>query len=636
MHQWWRSGSSRPRGTAVRIGLPVLLTLAACSRAAAPPAAPSPQAPAEPSAVAQQSAPAASQAADTMLPPAPALDSTFDRELLQEIRLAADSAADEAVLEQLAAAGDTAPAADGSLPDDATGASAVTFDINVERYTSHDRVKYYLDFFQTTARERFGIWLTRMPRYESMIRRRLQAEGLPSDLVYLALIESGFSNTATSRARAVGMWQFMKGTAQLYQLRIDRWVDERRDPYKATDAAVRHLKDLSQQFGSYYLAAAAYNAGAGKVSRGLNRLSDDDEADSLATDAAFFRLYDTKFIRQETKDYVPKLIAAAMIAKNPTRYGFPAPPAPDTLAPYDSIIVADMTGLDVIARLADTTVAAIRELNPQFLRLVTPPGSRSVVRLPVGRGEMTQAAYAELPASKRVNFREHLARRGETIRGIAKHYGVSADEIYASNPRLRGRGLRAGQLVVVPTGGAVSPEIARQLAAADEMTADRTYHQVKRGETLGLIAARYGVTQHQLVSWNHLSKASHIRAGQRLRVTPGAVATRTGSHATSATTKATATKATASKTTASKTTAGKTTASKTTTAKATATKAAGKPLAQQAKPARTSTRSHVVRRGETLTGLARRYGVTIQALREANGLSEDAPLRSGVRLRIPA
>ncbi len=155
-----------------------------------------------------------------------------------------------------------------------------------------------------------------MPRYEGMIRERFQKEGLPADLVYLALIESGFSNTATSRARAVGMWQFMKGTAKLYGLRVDSWVDERRDPYRSTDAAARHLRDLTRRFGSLYLAAAAYNAGAGKVSRGLGRLPDDD-ADSVNTDATFFRLYDTKLLRRETKDYVPKLIAAALIAKEP-------------------------------------------------------------------------------------------------------------------------------------------------------------------------------------------------------------------------------------------------------------------------------------------------------------------------------
>ena len=241
-----------------------------------------------------------------------------------------------------------------------------------------------------------------------MIRERLQRESLPGDLVYLALIESGFSNTATSRAKAVGMWQFMKATGKGYGLRVDSWVDERRDPFRATDAAVRHLRDLNRRFSSLYLAAAAYNAGSGKVSRGLGRLPD-DESDSTNSDATFFRLYDTKLLRRETKDYVPKLIAAALIAKQPGRYGFRLGTAEP--AAYDSIIVPDMTGLDVLARLADTTVAAIRELNPQYLRLATPPGTRSIVRLPAGHGPMTVAAYAELPARQRVTFIEHFVAR---------------------------------------------------------------------------------------------------------------------------------------------------------------------------------------------------------------------------------
>ena len=249
----------------------------------------------------------------------------------------------------------------------------VSWDIDVDTYNSHDRVQYYLDFFQGKGRERMGIWLTRMPRYEGMIRARLQQQGLPGDLVYLALIESGFSNTATSRAKAVGMWQFMKGTAKGYGLRVDSWVDERRDPYSATAAAARHLKNLNDRFGSLYLAAAAYNAGAGKVSRGVHRLPDDDDADSLNSDATFFRLYDTKLLRRETKDYVPKLIAAARIAKEPARYGFEIGTASSRRRTTRSWFPT-MTGLDVIARLADTTVAAIRELNPQYLRLATPPG----------------------------------------------------------------------------------------------------------------------------------------------------------------------------------------------------------------------------------------------------------------------
>src|SRR5688572_152080 len=305
------------------------------------------------------------------LPEAPSIDPLLvAADTAAELQVAADSAADEAVLEELADAhpkgGDEATE-DETIPGGAEAlANAVTWDIDVETFNNHARVQYYLDFFQGRGRQRMGIWLSRMPRYEAIIRDRLQQQGLPGDLVYLALIESGFSNTATSRAKAVGMWQFMKATGKGYGLRIDSWVDERRDPMRATHAAVKHLADLNRRFNSLYLAAAAYNAGSGKVSRGLGRLPD-DESESVNSDATFFRLYDTKLLRRETKDYVPKLIAAALIAKQPQRHGFKV--EQQELFAYDSIIVPDMTGLDVLARLADTTIAAIRELNPQYLRL---------------------------------------------------------------------------------------------------------------------------------------------------------------------------------------------------------------------------------------------------------------------------
>ncbi|HSJ74805.1 MAG TPA: LysM peptidoglycan-binding domain-containing protein, partial [Gemmatimonadales bacterium] len=451
-------------------------------------------------------------------------------------------------------------------------------------YNSHDRVQYYLDFFQDRGRERMNIWLTRLPRYETMIRERLQREGLPGDLVYLALIESGFSNTATSRAKAVGMWQFMKRTGKGYGLRVDSWVDERRDPYKATDAAARHLADLNRRFGSLYLAAAAYNAGSGKVSRGIIRLPD-EESDSVNSDATFFRLYDTKLLRRETKDYVPKLIAAALIAKQPKRYGFQVTPAEP--AAYDSIVVPDMTGLDVIARLADTTVAAIRELNPQYLRLTTPPGTRSVVRLPAGRGEGTAAAYAVLPARQRVTFIEHFMARGETLGHIARRYHVNQAMLLAANPRLNPRRIRIGQRVVVPTGGSPSTRVARRMAerVVAAGTSTSTFHRVRRGETISEIADEYGVSQRELRSWNNLDGMGRIRIGQKLRVV---------------------------------------------------SPDAANPIPPQSGGADAGLRTHVVQRGETLEGLARRYGVSIQALRRANGLSDHATLRAGVALKIPA
>jgi membrane-bound lytic murein transglycosylase D len=517
-----------------------------------------------------------------VLPPAPALDTLVPpEELAAELRLAADSAADEAVLEAL---DDARPADDES--DEVLPATPVSWDIDVDTYHDHDRVQYYLNFFQGKGRERMGIWLTRLPRYEEMIRGHLQEQGLPGDLVYLALIESGFSNSATSRARAVGMWQFMKGTAKGYGLRVDSWVDERRDPYRATAAAARHLRHLSDRFGSLYLAAAAYNAGAGKVSRGMRRLPDDD-ADSVNSDATFFRLYDTKLLRRETKDYVPKLIAAARIAKEPARYGFAAPPAVEPTT-YDSIIVPTMTGLDVIARLADTTVAAVREMNPQYLRLATPPGVHSIVRIPAGRGPTTVAAYEQLPPERRITFLEHTVAKGQTLSGIASRYGVSTRLVIEANPRLNGRKLRPGQRVIVPTGGAISTSVARRMADPVEPAASSPsgFHRVRRGETLSGLAVEYGVTVRQLREWNGLGENDMVRSGQRIRV---AKPPRPRADASSSTT-----------------------------------------LASSA-----SDRKHQVRRGETLTGLAKRYGVSVQALREANGMSTGDALRAGVTLRIP-
>jgi membrane-bound lytic murein transglycosylase D len=361
------------------------------------------------------------------IPEAAATPSTPDsvvspRDSLGLTQAEADSAADARVLEQLAAAhpqpqdtgNEEGPTESVSGGANAATTSDVTYDIDVATYGSHARVQYYLDFFQGPARDRFSIWLQRMPRYEPMIRAKLRDNGVPEDMVYLALIESGYSNSAVSRARAAGMWQFIKGTAKLYGLRVDSWVDERRDPIRSTDAAARHLADLRDRFGSMYLAAAAYNAGAGKVGRGLRRLGDDEEEEEENPDAAFFRLYDTRFLRRETKDYVPKLIAAALIAKQPEKYGFEKPTAIEPLS-YDSITVPEATGLDVIARLADTSVAAMRELNPQYIRLVTPPRREAMVRVPAGSGELVTARYAALEPKQRVSFVEHIVARGQTL-----------------------------------------------------------------------------------------------------------------------------------------------------------------------------------------------------------------------------
>jgi membrane-bound lytic murein transglycosylase D len=534
------------------------------------------------------------------LPPAPEPpvvaavgDTDTDADPLALAQVDADSAADARILEQLATAHPEAQ--DSGIEDGAAevvpgGANAaatteVTYDIDVSTYGSHARVQYYLDFFQGPARERFSIWLQRMPRYEAMIRAKLRENGVPEDMVYLALIESGYSNSAVSRARATGMWQFIKGTGKLYGLRVDSWVDERRDPIKSTDAAARHLADLRDRFGSMYLAAAAYNAGAGKVHRGLRRLGDDEDEEEENPDATFFRLYDTRFLRRETKDYVPKLIAAALIAKQPEKYGFEKPIGISAMT-YDSIIVPDATGLDVLARLADTSVAALRELNPHFIRLVTPPRQQAVVRIPAGTADLVTARYAALEPHGRVSFVEHTITRGQTLGAIARSYRVSTRLIADANPGLRLNRLRPGTRLVIPTSFVPTlpepAEAVRHRRAKVPAGSATIRYRVRSGESLWTIAQEHGTSVAALRSLNALTSAERLRAGQVIRV-PVAVAEAT----------------------------------------------------PPSPPDANGARTHLVRRGETLTAIASRYRVSLSALLEANGLSSAAVIKAGSRITIP-
>ena len=451
-----------------------------------------------------------------------------------------DSAADQSALDSLHARGpDSVSAPRTNVPlrgEDVrqeaeqlfgAEASTTTFDIDVSNFAGNRRVLEYLEFFQLDARDRFEIWLSRLGRYEGMIRERLRARGLPEDLVYLTLIESGLSNTAVSRARAVGMWQFMAATGRNYGLQIDPWVDERRDPFKATDAAANHLQDLVQRLGSVYLAAAAYNAGAGRIERAIRRLpgGSGGESDSV-DDQTFFEIADHRNVRRETRDYVPKLIAAALIAKQPVRYGFTDI---ERLPPllFDEVSVADATGLDVLARLADTSVAAMLELNPQFVRGITPPGREVIVRVPRGAGAQVAQRYADLPINERVTFVDHYVGSGQTLSGIAQRYNVTVTMLQVANPHLRAHALRVGQRIIVPMSGRVVPRGAwsvppeprlRRVATRYSSVDGSTSHRVARGETASEIARQHGVGLAALLEANDLTMRSVIRPGDVLRI----------------------------------------------------------------------------------------------------------------------
>lgn len=411
-------------------------------------------------------------------------------------------------------------------PDSATAADAEpVWDIDVRSYETHERVSHYVQLFSTTAREHFTERLSRGTRYEPMIRAKMRANGMPEDLTYLALIESGYDPNAYSRAAAVGMWQFMSSTARDVGLRVDWWMDERRDPVRSTEAAIRFLGFLQKQFGSLYLAAAAYNGGPGRVSRGLTRFA--DELEGKDGEDRFFALAEQNYLRSETKNYVPQLIAAALIAKMPTRYGVTLDSVPPLA--YDSVLVPPGTSLTAIAGASQSAAPVLRDLNPAILRGITPPDTAIWVHVPVGVSAQTAAALEALDESERTGFHVvQVANATTTLDVLARREDVTVKQLRWYNPNLKttkkGR-LIAGQSVRVPTRASVAmarelpdPSIERWGGGASSTSLRRGgLHVVKRGETIGSIANRYGLSVTRLKSLNGM-RGSRLIAGQTLRV----------------------------------------------------------------------------------------------------------------------
>jgi len=315
----------------------------------------------------------------------------------------------------------------------------------------NDRVRYFVNFFSARTKDFFERALARSGRYIPMMATILRDEGLPEDLVYLSLIESGFSPYAYSRAKAVGPWQFIRGTGLRYGLKINWWIDERRDPVKSTHAAAAYLKDLHLQFGEWFLAAAAYNAGERKVEKAVNRSKTND----------FWRLSQKSYLKQETRNYVPKFIAAAIIARDPEKHGF-GDVLYESPMEYDEVTITSPLTLKTAADLADTTVDAIKELNPALLRTYTPPSEDGfVLRVPAGSGEAFARAYELLPGSGKVKFLIHRVAKGETLQGIAKRYGQRVNQLMEINS-LTTQSIREGRELTVMFDGALPPAPARK------------------------------------------------------------------------------------------------------------------------------------------------------------------------------
>jgi membrane-bound lytic murein transglycosylase D len=399
-------------------------------------------------------------------------------------------------------------------------ANAPSWDIDVRSYETTARVEHYVRYFTGPAKERIESRLRRGTRYEPMIRAKMREGGLPEDMYYLALVESGFDPHAYSRAAAVGMWQFMTSTARDMGMRVDWWIDERRDPVRSTAGAVRFIRGLREQFGSLYLAAAAYNGGPGRVSRGLSRYADDLEG--TTGDDVFFALAATGYLRNETKEYVPQLIAVALVAKEPDRYGFDLSPEPPFA--YDSIRVGPGIPIAAIAKAAGSKVSAIQDLNPHILRGITPPRDSLLLRVPVGRADGFADALEALPKEELVGFRAVTSKKGESVAAIARKYGVATKTVSQFNPslkRLKSGNLVAGQRVMVPTAAVAAaaiavPDPAIERYPSSSSRSART-HVVRSGETLGGIAKRYHTTTAALMRTNRLRRPL-IFPGQALMV----------------------------------------------------------------------------------------------------------------------
>jgi membrane-bound lytic murein transglycosylase D len=363
-------------------------------------------------------------------------------------------------------------------------------------------VEALIDQFVARDRERFGMWISRSGRYLPMIQRILREKGLPEELAYTAMIESGFSPRAVSRVGAKGMWQFMEATARRYGLVINRWVDERLDPVKSTMAAAEYLGDLYGLFGHWFLAQAGYNAGEARVGRAIQRARTSD----------FWALTQTRHLPDETKMFVPQILAATVITQAPSRYGFDV-----TLAPplaYDEVSLRRSLDLDTIARLAGVSVDEIRELNPSLLARITPPFGSYTLRLPTGAGARFDAALQAAAPSSLPTWRVHQVRRNQSLAEIARLYRVTTQRLAELN-HLPGGRLRGIRELVVP--GASAPAVAASAPAAPAPGAPREV-VVRRGDTLSAIAARHRVTPQALAQLNGMDPDDPLSIGARLRL----------------------------------------------------------------------------------------------------------------------
>jgi len=369
----------------------------------------------------------------------------------------------------------------------------------------HGKVDRWVEYFTGRGRRHFQIWLDRQGAVDSLITTILVEEGLPEELIYLAMIESGLSTRARSNVGAVGPWQFMPGTGRAHGLTIDWWMDERRDLVKSTHAACSYLGQLYREFGDWALVLAAYNWGEGRVRRQL-RVNGHDN------------FWDYRMPRQ-TVEYIPKFIAAARIGTDPTAYGFTvSDPVPMS---FEYLKVQDATDLALVAQCAKVDKDKVASLNPALLRRATPPGAKNYpVRVPEGTATQAERALRKIPADKRLTWRKHQVQRGETLSHIASRWGTTVKGIQESNGMGRDTMIRPGDQLLIPMPGDLSAQARARAEKAGRYIPPKGYERVtytiRSGDTLGRIAQRLGVSVKHLKKVNGIKDTSKIYPGKTL------------------------------------------------------------------------------------------------------------------------
>ncbi len=475
-------------------------------------------------------------------------------------------------------------------------------------------IEKFIRYFQTRGRKRFELYLSRSGKYVGMMQKILVRYGLPEDLVYVVLIESGFSPKAYSVAKAAGPWQFISETGRRYGLRIDWWADERRDAEKSTHAAASYLRDLYGMFESWPLATAAYNAGEGKIQRAVTRYKSDD----------FSELIRHGYLKQETKDYVPKMLAALTIAKDPDKYGF-GDVAYEEPLDLRTVSVPGGTDLAAVARLLEVPVEAIRDWNPALRRFCTPPNrERYDLRLSVDAAQLAEERIEEIRTQAKITFLQHNVRRGETLQALTDRYKTTVPVLKELNGLKRNSLGRTARLVIPVTGLMETEAVPGTEVSPDKLTMAHMRVEegsrrarirggrrpepgdavvVRKGDTLARLAKRYRVRVKELASANGLKPTSKLKVGAYL-VLPEPAGTAESRTAQAADPKAPGgTKSSAS--------------------------------AGAAQDVRKRTTRYKVHKGDTLDQIARVYGVTVDRLADRNRLKKGQPLRQGLVLVIP-